>query len=348
MQLRAVLTLLFAATLFAREHNDVLVMRNGDRITGEIKGLESGVLRIDVAYVDGALSIEWSKISRIESPQLFIVKTEDGSVYTGALGSDSGPESERPLLVRRSDGADPVAIQKAHVVGLEETSRKFFQAVSGSVLLGVVYSKGNNATQYNLGSGAEYRRERWGFGASFNSNLSANSGSNTATHNQFDFDVYRLMNRKNYFYSAFGNFLQSSVQGIDLQTTLGAGIGHYFKNTNQVRFSVVGGLLWQSAKYQPDVVPIATQHIVGGAIVTDLSVSFFKKTNLNARTTLAPAFSDPGRVHVNTNVSYYVKILGDLSWDFSFYGNWDTNPPGNFAGADFGYSSGMRWTFGYK
>jgi len=55
------------------------------------------------------------------------------------------------------------------------------------------------------------------------------------------------MQRNNYFYSALGGFLQSSVQGIKLQTTLGGGMGRYFKNSNRVRLAVVGGFVWQSA-----------------------------------------------------------------------------------------------------
>lgn len=35
--------LLFAAPLYAREKTDVLVMKNGDRLTCEVKGLEVGV-----------------------------------------------------------------------------------------------------------------------------------------------------------------------------------------------------------------------------------------------------------------------------------------------------------------
>jgi hypothetical protein len=35
---------LLAAPLFARESTDVIVMKNGDHLTGEIKGLNAGVL----------------------------------------------------------------------------------------------------------------------------------------------------------------------------------------------------------------------------------------------------------------------------------------------------------------
>jgi len=344
MRFQAICAVLFTTTLLARDHTDIIVMQNGDRITGEIKSLESGVLKIDIDYVDGAISVQWFKVARVESKQPFIIQMEDGSVYTGALGTTP----EHPTALRVAEANESVAVEKAKVVRMGETSQKFFQSLSGSINLGLVYAKGNNATQYNLGADVEYRQERWGFEGSLSSNLSANSGSSTATHNQLNLAVYRLMSRKNYFYSVFGGVLQSSAQGIDSQTSLGAGIGRYFKNTNRVRVSVLGGFVWYSARYRPSVAAIPTEQVYGAAIVTDLSVFLFKKTNLTARTIVAPAFSDPGRVFANTNVSYYLKVVSNLSWNLSFYGNWDTNPPGTFSGSDYGYSSGIAWTFGYK
>jgi hypothetical protein len=48
-------TLLFSVPLFAREKNDVIVMKNGDRFTCEIKGLSDGVLSVKASYVDGTM-----------------------------------------------------------------------------------------------------------------------------------------------------------------------------------------------------------------------------------------------------------------------------------------------------
>src|SRR5436190_6689815 len=43
---------------FSRAKTDVLVMKNGDHITGEVKKLEGGVLQVDLDYVDGTLAID--------------------------------------------------------------------------------------------------------------------------------------------------------------------------------------------------------------------------------------------------------------------------------------------------
>ena len=43
---------------------------------------------------------------------------------------------------------------------------------------------------------------------------------------------------------------------------------------------------------------------------------------------------------------YYIKIISNLKWNISFYGNWDNQPPPGFSGSDYGTSSGLSWTYG--
>ena len=51
--------LLLVLPLFARESTDVIVMRNGDHLTGEIKALNGGVLYVGLPYVVQTLSVDW-------------------------------------------------------------------------------------------------------------------------------------------------------------------------------------------------------------------------------------------------------------------------------------------------
>ena len=89
------LTLLFCSPLFARDNTDVIVMKNGDRMTCEIKALSAGVLSVKLKYVQGTIGVQWSEVARLESNQLFLVKTEDGTVYTGKLSTAATPGRTR-------------------------------------------------------------------------------------------------------------------------------------------------------------------------------------------------------------------------------------------------------------
>jgi hypothetical protein len=140
---------------------------------------------------------------------------------------------------------------------------------------------------------------------------------------------YHFLSSGNWFYAGVGNMLQSSTQKIAILGNVGPGLGVFLRNTDRTRFSLLGGLVLQSTDYSVPTFPAGTRRIAAGLVAADLSVFKFKKTNLNIRASLFPAVSNPdrGRLYFDTNASYYLKIIGNLSWTLSFYGNWDTRPP---------------------
>jgi len=348
MSIRAIILcfhLLFALPLFARESTDVIVMKNGDHLTCEIKGLNAGTLFVSLPYAIQTLSVDWSQVARLESKQLFIVKTEGGSVYRGVLNSTETPAG-RPINIEVTEPPETkTTLDSSHIVDASETSEKFLQRFTGGVSFGAIYAKANQSTQYSLSGLAAYPRERWAAQAGITSNLSKASGTTTATRNQLTFAGMHLLPWQNYFVGGFDGFLQSTEQSISAQNTLGGGPGRYLKNTNRTVISVLGGLAWQHTEYNPSF-PVPTQNLVTALIVGNVELFRFNKTNLQVNAVLLPALSDPGRVYFSTNASYYIKLPHNLSWNVSFYGNWDNRPPGNLQGSDYGTTSGLSWTFG--
>jgi len=339
-----------ATPLMAREKNDVINLDNGDRLTGEIKSLNSGVLYVSLDYVDGSIAVEWSQVTGLKSNQLFIVRTQDGNLHTGTLNGTTAPSAGLSIIEVAEDAQYMVALRRSSIVAIGETSRRLGERFSGEVSASVVQAKGNDSIQYSIGSQIAYRRERWGVQTDFNSNLSSSSGSTASSRNQLSLTGYHFLRSGNWFYAGVGNMLQSTVQQIAAQGNVGGGIGVFLKNTNGMRFSVLGGLVWQAADYTVANFPAGTPHVAAGLVAADLSVFKFKKTNLSIRTSLFPAVSNPdrGRIYFDTNASYYLKIIGNLSWTLSFYGNWDSRPPSHLSGSDYGTSSGLSWTFGAK
>jgi len=85
MAIRALILgcIFFCSSPLLAQEKDLIVMKNGDRFTGEIKGLSGGTLSISLNYVDGNIAVQWSEVDHLESSRLFVVKTESGVVYTG-------------------------------------------------------------------------------------------------------------------------------------------------------------------------------------------------------------------------------------------------------------------------
>jgi Protein of unknown function, DUF481 len=338
-------TLLYCVSLNAQENSDVIVMKNGDRFTCEIKGLSGGVLSVKLNYVDGTLAVQWSQVAKLQSDRLFLVKTESGEVYTGKV-STTGASDDPPIEIEIAETpGKEVEVAQRKIINLSQTSEGFWHRFDGAVNTGLLYSKGNESVQYNFSSQVAYTRERWASQVNFNSSFASNNSSNLTTRNQTDLYISRLLRWNSWFYAGTASFLQSSVQEIDLQTTLAGGIGRYLKNTNRASISVIGGLGWQNVGYGADQ---GTQNTAVGFVASQIKVFKFKKTNLDISASFIPAISDVGRVHFNTNAVYYVKLVNDLSWNFSLYGSWDTRPPATFPKSDYGTSSGLSWTFGNR
>ena len=171
-----------------------------------------------------------------------------------------------------------MVLETPQVVSIVETSEKFWGRFNGEVSFGVIYSKGNDSTQYTFGSQTVYLRERWSAAANFNSNLSSSTGTTASTRNLLDLIGTRLLPWNKYFYSGLGSFLQSTAQGITLQTSIGGGFGRYLKNTNRSKISVLGGLSWQSTNYHPTLVPVGKQNLAAAMVVADINLFKFDKT----------------------------------------------------------------------
>jgi hypothetical protein len=277
---------------------------------------------------------------------LFLVKTQGGTVYRGALSTPASTE-QRPLQIEVVESPEKkVTLERSNVTDMNETSTNYWQRWNGELGSGYTYTKGNTSSQFNLNSSAGYVQERWSAGASYSTYLTSDSGSRTSTRNQLTIGAQKLLRWNKWYYTGTASFLQSSVQGIQLQDTFGGGVGRNIVNRGSLFFTVYGGFAWQQINYQQTVLPAQTQRVTSGLIGTQLRAFRFSRTTLRVSANFLPVISDPGRVQFNLNSSYYIKLWGQLNWNFTLYGNWDNRPPPGFATSDYGASSGLSVSFG--
>src|SRR6185503_6421110 len=95
----AVLILLVVLTARAKEVGDVVVLKNGDRLTGEIKGLRSGELRIKSDYMAEAVRLDWNKVERLESKSTFMIWLVDGKLVTDVMRLLPANSNEVPNFI---------------------------------------------------------------------------------------------------------------------------------------------------------------------------------------------------------------------------------------------------------
>jgi hypothetical protein len=338
--LAALSAFVLSLSLFARPRTDVIVMTNGDRLTCEIRGLEGGLLSVRLQYVTGTTTVDWSQVERVESNQLFVVENESGITYTGTLRTVVSPgDRPRRIEIINDDPTLGAVLEQSKVVQASQFGDTIWHRFQGNLSTDLIYSKANSATQFNLSSDLTYRQERTTVELFYSAALSTSSGSATATRDQLDIRVSRLLRWSNWYYAGDIGFLQSSSQGISSQVIYGGGIGHYFRRTGTARISLTGGLGAINNRYSER----PTQNNVVALIAGDVNIFKFRNVELTVTPTLFPSLNDLGRLRFNLNAQYKVRIASGLWWNVTFYGNWDNRPPVGLIGSDFGTSLGLTY-----
>src|SRR5271154_1436011 len=67
------------------KRHDTVVMKNGDRLTGEVKRLENGVLYIKTDYFSGAVGVDWLQVEKVVSTATYQIVLTNGSRLTGNI-----------------------------------------------------------------------------------------------------------------------------------------------------------------------------------------------------------------------------------------------------------------------
>src|SRR5688500_11069522 len=121
---------LFVLTAFAKNVDDVVVLKNGDRLTGEIKGLQGGELRIKADYMAEAVRLDWTRVERIESKSTFLIWLVDGKLVTDVMRLVAKNGSDGDFIIGSSQR--PIRVQQLDVIRISPAEKRFWKSLEGS------------------------------------------------------------------------------------------------------------------------------------------------------------------------------------------------------------------------
>jgi hypothetical protein len=147
------LLLLLCGSVWARDKTDIIWLSNGDRITGEIKQLEHGILRVGTDAI-GDINIQWEDIATIDSEFEFQFERSDGTRITGII-KDS-PDQQTITLANKEQTA---SFAHDNVVRISQIENSFWNRLKGSLSFGYSFTKASDVAQGNLGFRATHRTE---------------------------------------------------------------------------------------------------------------------------------------------------------------------------------------------
>ena len=121
---------------------DEVHLKNGDRLTGEVKSLEEEKLVLVTSYA-GEITISWSEVAALRTDKPIKVVLTDESVVEGI--SHSGEEKEMTLLTEKIEGG--VSFRLADVKSINPKPPEPALNIRARANVGIDVKKGNTDTE---------------------------------------------------------------------------------------------------------------------------------------------------------------------------------------------------------
>ena len=331
------LALFFVTATAWAAKTDVVLMKNGDRITGEVKSLDKGLLEFKTDHM-GTVLIEWEEIQDVFSNVGQVVELSNGQRFFGPL---SATENKDIVMVKTEQGEVGISIDD--VVTMYPVQAGFWDRLDLSASLGFSWDKASNVGKYNLGIDAMYRHPRFVSRASANSELTTQEGRDDTSRAMVQGTHIAFRQNKRY-HSFFGNVEQNDELGIDLRALVGAGYG-IVPIRDQRHWLVLGGGL--SVNHE---IPVGEESETNLEAVAMFAYDYFRfshpKRNFRTTFNVFPSITDFGRWRANSDTTFDLEFITDLFWKMTLFANYDSEPLSKEASQiDYGVTSSVSYKF---
>jgi hypothetical protein len=328
-----------ATDVFARAKTDVVVVRNGDHVTCEIKELSKGMLQVKTDDM-GTLNIKWEKVIGLESGYYFRVEVSSGARFFGT------PHLEQGDSVMRVTGVDAVAaLDLINVVSITPIEQSFWDKFDGSLSLGFSYTRASSVAQLTFDWVNVFRTERNHLDSRANT-IVTDKGTNEETSRKGEFSTtWNRLLRKKWTGSVYGAIQRNDELGIRRRLIGSLGSGVNAIRSNRQVLQITAGVALNS---ELGTDTTQTQESIEGVLMT--GYSFFKydspKSDINTAFTYFPSFTESERYRLEFNIKLRHELVSDFFFDLSYYLSYDSKLPSTGeVKKDYGIVTSVSWTY---
>ena len=311
------LLVIIPQSLIASAKTDTVFLKNGDRLTGEVKRLEYGILFLKTSGL-GTINIEFDRIRTFYTKERFTILLSSGLRFFGTIDT-SGTEGYVVLKVNDFRIPEPIA----EIVELYPVKRAFWKRLDGSIDLGYSYTKASHLSQLNFNGNMEYRMEKsfTQFSAGFI--LTDQKDMERIRKQDYTLSYQRIIRRK-WFAAAAVGIQQNTELGVEQRYWGGPGIGNKIVNNNlHVLSGLVGLLVMTELSADASVI-----NNVEGLLNLDYRIFKFNKPDIDVRSNLSffPSFTTTGRYRMEYDLNAKLEIFHDFYFGVRIYDNYDSKP----------------------
>ena len=324
------------------KRKDVVVMNNGDHFTGEVKRLQDGLLYLETDYVSSNIGLDWNQVQSVQSTATYRIVLNNGQRFEGKIEKDSDAKAKTEDFMIR-EASEEVQVPAATVVIIDSRKPTFWRQLQGAIDFGYSFTSGNSQTTLDANTNAAYKTPGWEAATSFDSTFGGQSGASKTNREDLESTLSKFLNR-NSFLVGYSDFLHSSRQDLNLRMTLGGGYGRYLKRTTNSNLSWLGGVVYINESFDTTTAQPSDQNMEA---VLGLQYTFnrFNFGELDSQLQAFPGLTDAGRIRAKTNNSLTIKLRNNFHLAFTFWDNFDSEPPATAKKNELGVSSGIGWSF---
>lgn len=322
----------------AAQYTDVIHLRNGDRITGNIKELDRGKLRVSTLTMD-TVYLHWVDVESIESSKYLRIEKTDGGFNYGRL-----QQTETPAALGVVDNRRLVELPTSEVAAVRplRVDDSFWARLEGEVKSGIDYKRASDVFTLNLASSIRLREEKYEIGFSADWNETRRTENNNASRANLAGDYTRFL-RDRWFWRGTGGFERNDELGINLRAIATASAGRYLLRNSMMRLEVNAGIA-ANREFRSGVDDVTS---LEGVVRSSFDIFVFNvpKTILEASVSLFPGITESGRFRTSTDIGLKSEFVRDLFWDLTFYSTSDNQPPQGAQSSDYGIVTSLGASF---
>ncbi|PWJ43895.1 DUF481 domain-containing protein [Sediminitomix flava] len=317
-----------------KAQTDSLIFENGDKMVGELKNMEYGVIVMKTNYSDSDFKIEWDGIDQIFSSTLFLITISDGTRYIGYLFSM--PDKR----IRITDEYGIIFYENIDdIVFLKSLELGILSRVSASIDLSLSVIKANNLTQLNTRNTLGYVAKRWSIDTYYNTLVSVqDSVSDTK---RIDSNInYRWFLPNDWYLPANATFLSNNEQNLRLRVIGSLGVGKYLIHQNTFYWGINIGISFVQERFttsDPD------QQSWEGYAGMELNLFDIKDIKLQTILFVYPGLTEQGRLRSDFSFDLKYDLPKDFYFRLGLSLNYDSRPIEGGSQTDYVFTTGFGW-----
>jgi hypothetical protein len=214
---------------------DTVWLKNGDRLTGQIKFYDGGKLLLATDY-GGAIALDWNKIATLESDQELLIKE---NAITGERTKSL--QSAEPGKVTLANGGAPKTVELASIQQILKPKPLVEDLVwKGNVDASLDYKRAERDTDdYDISLKTQARHGLWRHNAQADYNREYQDDVVTTDNWSAEYALDRFLTEK-WFWQGRLEYKRDRIEEVRRQRTLGTGPGYQFWDNELGAFSVAG------------------------------------------------------------------------------------------------------------